>query len=60
MFLHQKKKFEQFVEEVFSVLEIDSVANSRAISVNEDQVNSPDDIDALFDEITYGKVRKSL
>jgi aminopeptidase N len=48
-------KFEQFAEEVFSVLEEDSVANSRAISTNEASVNSPDEIDALFDSIAYGK-----
>ena len=33
----------------------DSVGNSRAISKSEDSVNSPDDIDALFDSIAYGK-----
>ena len=48
-------KFEQFVERVFSIFEIDSIGNSRAISVNEEDVNTPDDISALYDQITYGK-----
>ena len=33
----------------------DSVGNSRAISKSEESVNSPAEIDALFDSIAYGK-----
>jgi hypothetical protein len=38
-------------------LDIDSVANSRAISMGENEINTPDEISALFDSIAYGKVR---
>lgn len=49
-------KFEQFVEDNFGTLDIDSVANSRAISMGENEINTPDEISALFDSIAYGKV----
>ena len=32
------------------------MANSRAISISEDVVNTPAEISALFDSIAYGKV----
>ena len=53
------EKFEQFVEDNFATLDIDSVANSRAISMGEDEINTPDQISALFDSIAYGKVKNS-
>jgi hypothetical protein len=49
-------KHEQLIELVFSVFEIDSVQNSRAVSVDENEVTTPDQISAMFDKITYYKV----
>lgn len=45
-----------FVEDLFDVFREDSVANSRAISMNEDKVNTKSEIKSLFDPIAYGKV----
>lgn len=37
----------------FPIMHLDSVASSHSISVN---VNNPDEINEIFDGITYGKV----
>ena len=46
------------MQRIFTTFEIDSVRNSRAISMNEEDVNDPDKILGLFDQIAYGKVIK--
>ena len=46
--------FEQFVEELFDILQIDSVGSSHAISID---VNKPEEINEIFDDISYGKVK---
>ena len=38
---------------VFPIMQLDSVASSHSISV---EVNNPDQINEIFDGITYGKV----
>ena len=37
-------------------MQADSVANSRALSVEEANVNKPSEVSAMFDSISYGKV----
>ena len=41
------------VDTVFKIQKLDSVASSHPISVD---VNNPDEINEIFDGITYGKV----
>ena len=45
-------QFDQFVNVLFSIQHLDSVASSHPISVD---VNNPDEISEIFDSITYGK-----
>jgi aminopeptidase N len=52
---HHEKQFqmlEQFVEEVFDIQQVDSVGTSHPVSV---EVNNPDEINEIFDSISYGK-----
>jgi hypothetical protein len=51
-------KLERFVENNFAVLDIDSIADSRPISMDEDEVNTPNEIAVLSDALAYGKVRE--
>ena len=37
---------------VFTIQQLDAVASSHAISID---VNNPDEINEIFDDITYGK-----
>lgn len=45
-------QFDQFINTEFSVMNADSVASSHPVSVD---VNTPDEINELFDAITYNK-----
>lgn len=50
-------KFDQFLTVYFSTMHLDSVSFSHPISV---EVNNPDEINEIFDGITYGKVNLFL
>ena len=45
-------KNEQIVNLLFNIQQLDAVASSHAISID---VNKPDEINEIFDDITYGK-----
>jgi aminopeptidase N len=48
-------KNDQIMDDVFfPIMHQDSVASSHPISVN---VNNPDEINEIFDDITYSKVK---
>ena len=53
MFFLFISKFDQLVNIVFTNMHADSVSSSHPISV---EVNNPDEINEIFDGITYGKV----
>ena len=50
-------KLERFVENNFAILDIDSI-DSRHISMEEDEINTPDEISVLSDTLASGKVRE--
>ena len=51
-----KFKFELFVEDMLNFLEEDSFSISRPISMDDNMIKKPSDIEALFDSVSYVKV----
>ena len=45
--------YDQLLSHLFGIMQSDSVPSSHAISVD---VNRPDEINEIFDDISYGKV----